>query len=65
MFGINELYDAVCTMKRVIEENDRLKAENAKLKADVAEYHQRDIEYIKTQQDVIGDTLKAIFLGGK
>ena len=65
MFGIDELYDAACTMKRVIEENDKLKAENAKLKAEVEEYHQRDIHYLKIQQDAIGNTLKAIFLGSK
>lgn len=65
MFGIDELYNAVCTMKRVIEENDRLKAENAELKAKIKEYHQRDIKYVKIQQDAIGNTLKAILLESK
>ena len=57
---IDDLYDICCTMKRVIEENDELKLRNKKLKQELAEYHQRDIDFLNTNQHFIGETLKAI-----
>lgn len=62
---IDDLYDMCCTMKRVIEENDELKLRNKKLKQELAEYYQRDIEFLNKNEHCVAETLKAIINYGQ
>ena len=57
---IDLLYDMVCTIKRVIEENDMLRNENSRLREIEKEYRELVSSQVKAYNDNISDVITAM-----
>lgn len=57
---IDELYNLACTIKYLVEENDKLKSNNKYLKEQLDNYDNWLRENLKTHQENAADILKTL-----
>lgn len=57
---IDDIYEAACLIKYLVEENDRLKEENDRLRLSEKENRATMSRLVQTQQDIAAQTLTAL-----
>lgn len=57
---IDDIYEAACLIKHLVEDNDRLKEENARLRLSEKENRTTMSRLVQTQQDIAAKTLTAL-----
>ena len=60
MVGIKEIYEFVCCIKKLVEENDELKYENQKLRQVEKEYRDFLSSQLTRHNELMSDTIKAL-----
>ena len=62
---VDDLYNAAVLVQAIIEENDRLREENSKLKQEAEEHRKNVASWVSQQQKFAGETIKALLKYGK
>ena len=62
---IEELYQAACLIKHLVEENDRLKEENYRLRQSEKENRTIMSTLVQQQQDLAAQTIKTLIHYGR
>lgn len=57
---IDDIYEAACLIKHLVEENDRLKEENYRLRQSEKEHGTVMSTLVKQQQDLAAQTITAL-----
>lgn len=62
---VDDIYNAAVLVQTIIEENDRLREENFKLKQEAEEHRKNVAAWVSQQQKFAGETIKALLNYGK
>jgi hypothetical protein len=62
---IDNIYNAAVLVQTIIEENDRLREENYRLKQEAEEHRKNVTAWVSQQQKLAGETIKALLNYGK
>ena len=62
---IDDIYNAAVLVQAIIDENDRLREENHRLKQEAAEHRKNVATWVSQQQKLAGETITALLNYGK